>query len=107
MMRLAEHAGLPWTTICGAGIAQTFKPEPVVYEKSCATLGCDPIEVVMIACHADDLDAAAACGLMTGYFPRPLEWGPNGYAPIEEPERFSFHAGTLTALVDDIIATLN
>lgn len=103
MQRLAARNALPWTMICGAELAQTYKPVPDVYLASCDALGHRPGDVIMIACHDDDLDAAAACGLQTGYVPRPDEWGPGTHTPIEAPGRFTFHADTLPALVAKIV----
>lgn len=102
MERLAAHAGLPWTMICGAELARSFKPVPEVYLKSCAALGHAPADVIMIACHPDDLEAAADCGLRTGYVPRPDEWGEASVAPDPEPRRFDLHAATLGELVGQI-----
>lgn len=104
MRRLADHSGLNWSMICGAERARNYKPVPDVYLKSCAALGTDPGETIMIACHADDLDAAAACGLLTGYLPRPREWGDAPFVPIADPGRFTFHARTLPDLIDKIVS---
>ncbi|WP_299861031.1 haloacid dehalogenase type II [uncultured Hoeflea sp.] len=76
MARLAKFAGLPWDAIVGADIARDYKPQRQVYLASCAALGFDPHEVMMVAAHNDDLEAAAAAGLKTGFFPRPSEYGP-------------------------------
>lgn len=102
MKRLAAHAGLPWTMICGAELARSFKPMPDVYLRSCRAFGHAPDEVIMIACHPDDLDAAAACGLRTGYVPRPDEWGAASFAPDPAAQRFDVHAPTLAELVGKI-----
>lgn len=80
MTRLARYGGLPWDCILGADIGQGYKPEPKVYLKSCAALRLAPHEVVMVACHNDDLAAARDAGLMTAYLPRPDEQGPGGVA---------------------------
>lgn len=103
MKRLARHAHLPWTDICGAGIAENYKPHSTVYLKSCEALGTEPEDTIMIACHTDDLDAASALGLQTGYFPRPLEFGFTGFAADPEPERFTLAADTLSHLIDKIV----
>lgn len=105
MTKLAANAGLPWSMICGADVARDYKRKPGVYLASCAALGTAPDETIMIACHADDLDAAGAAGLMTGYFPRPLENGNGDFTPVEAPERFAFHAETVTSLIDQLIGT--
>ncbi|MGB0410328.1 MAG: haloacid dehalogenase type II [Pikeienuella sp.] len=80
MTRLARYGGLPWDCILGAEIAQNYKPHPSVYQASCKALGFRPDEVVMVACHNDDLAAAREAGLMTAYLPRPDENGPGGTA---------------------------
>lgn len=76
MARLAKFAGLPWDAILGADIARDYKPQRQVYLTSCAALGLEPHEVMMVAAHNDDLEAAAEAGLKTGFFPRPGEYGP-------------------------------
>ncbi|WP_439138007.1 haloacid dehalogenase type II [Roseicyclus sp.] len=76
MTRLARHAGLPWDCILGAEIAQDYKPKPGVYLAACAALRLPPDQVMMVAAHNDDLVAARAAGLKTGFIPRPTEHGP-------------------------------
>ncbi len=76
MVRLARFGRLEWDGIVGAEIAQGYKPDPKVYQRSAAALGLAPGEVIMIATHNDDLAAARRAGLATGYFPRPDEFGP-------------------------------
>lgn len=75
MTRLAKFGGLPWDAILGAEIARDYKPRAEVYLASCAALGLEPSRVMMVAAHNDDLEAAAAAGLRTGFFPRALEYG--------------------------------
>lgn len=76
MSRLARHAGLPWDCILGADIARDYKPKPQVYLSACAALRLDPAQVMMVAAHNDDLHAARAAGLKTGFVARPTEHGP-------------------------------
>ncbi len=76
MVRLARHAGFSWDCILGADIAKTYKPDPNVYLASCEALGLSPGRVMMVAAHNQDLGAAAAVGLQTGFISRPTEFGP-------------------------------
>lgn len=76
MTRLAKYAGLPWDCILGADIARDYKPKPAVYLASCAALRLRPDEVMMVAAHNDDLFAARAAGLATGFVARTGEHGP-------------------------------
>ncbi|MEO0542501.1 MAG: haloacid dehalogenase type II [Pseudomonadota bacterium] len=103
MQRLAAYANLPWSMICGADTGQNYKPHPDVYYNSCAALGTAPHETVMVACHTDDLDAAASFGLKTAYFPRPTEWGEGTFKADPDIGRFDFSAATMSALIDDIV----
>ncbi len=76
MSRLARFGGLPWDCILGADIARTYKPEPDAYLRSAAALRLEPGEVLMVAAHNSDLEAAAAYGLKTAFVPRSDEHGP-------------------------------
>ncbi len=76
MSNLAAYGKLPWDDYVGAERAQDYKPKPQVYLKSCDWLGLKPGEVMMVACHNNDLIAAREAGLKTGFFPRVTEHGP-------------------------------
>jgi 2-haloacid dehalogenase len=86
MTRLAKFGGLPWDVILGAEVAKDYKPKAEVYLASARALRLPPERVMMVACHNDDLAAARAAGLATGYFARPDEHGRGGAAipPAED-----------------------
>jgi 2-haloacid dehalogenase len=75
LVRMAKMAGLPWDAIFGADVFHHYKPDPETYLGASALLGCQPHEVMLVASHPSDLDAAAKCGLRTCYVSRPLEYG--------------------------------
>jgi 2-haloacid dehalogenase len=52
-----------------------YKPDPEVYQGAARLLGLPPGEVMMVAAHPRDLEAAQRVGLKTAYVPRPLEYG--------------------------------
>jgi 2-haloacid dehalogenase len=52
-----------------------FKPDRDVYLGACRFLGLAPAEVMLAAAHNDDLAAARALGLKTGFIRRPMEYG--------------------------------
>lgn len=76
MAALARRNGFHWDAILGAEFSRDYKPKPVVYLSACAAFDLAPGECMMVAAHSDDLAAAAACGLMTGFVARPNEKGP-------------------------------
>ena len=99
-VNLARHARLPWDAILGAEIARAYKPDPRVYEASVAALGLEPAEVMMVAAHNGDLDAAAACGLKTAFVARPTEYGPGQETDLHAAERVDVEAGDFLGLAD-------
>jgi 2-haloacid dehalogenase len=77
LVEMAKFAGLPWDTVFGSDLFHHFKPDREVYLGAVDLLSCKPGEVMMVAAHPLDLNAAKALGLKTGYVPRPLENGPD------------------------------
>jgi 2-haloacid dehalogenase len=76
LTRMAKHAGLPWDVILGAETARAYKPLPRAYLASAELLNLEPGQVMLVAAHNNDLDAAAAVGLRTAFVARPVEHGP-------------------------------
>lgn len=76
LVEMAKFSGLPWDTVLSAELFHHYKPDREVYLGAADLLGCKPRELMMVAAHPGDLKAAQACGLKTGFVPRPLEYGP-------------------------------
>jgi 2-haloacid dehalogenase len=85
LVEMAKFAGLPWDTILSAELFHHYKPDPEVYLGAVELMSCKPSEVMMVAAHPDDLKAAKALGLKTGYVPRPFERGPKNIAEPAGP----------------------
>ena len=76
MVHLARYAGLPWDCILTAENFRCYKPRPEVYRGAVALLGLPASEVMLVAAHNYDLQAARVEGLRTAFVPRPTEYGP-------------------------------
>ena len=76
MTNLARYAGLPGTVSSAPSWRRAYKPDPKTYLTAVELLGLEPRQVMMVAAHAGDLDAARGLGLKTAFVPRPLERGP-------------------------------
>ena len=85
---MAKHAGLPWDLILSAELARRYKPDREVYLSAVELLSLRPEEVMMVAAHRDDLEAARAAGLRTAFIHRPDEYGPTRQADTAEPGDF-------------------
>lgn len=62
----------------------------------------EPGEVMLVAAHEDDLDAAKACGLQTAFIERPHEYGTNMTVPKGDLSRFTFSARDLNHLAEQM-----
>jgi 2-haloacid dehalogenase len=100
VLAMAKRAGIPWDTILGSELVRTYKPDPAIYDSAPRFLDLAPQQVMMVACHPWDLDAAKARGLRTAYVHRPLEWGPGTERPLPDPGVYDVIAHTFTELAD-------
>jgi 2-haloacid dehalogenase len=80
LVHLVKSAGLPFDAIIGAELIGHYKPDPRVYRSAASLLDVAPEEVLMVAAHARDLDAARSVGLQTAFVERPHEQGPDRMA---------------------------
>lgn len=102
MTRLARFGGLPWDCILGADVARAYKPDPLAYRLSVAALRLAPDEVVMVAAHNSDLEAARAEGLRTAFIPRPTEHGPDQSTDLAPDSDWDFVASDMEALAAEL-----
>lgn len=84
LVDMAKYAGLPWDVVLGSDVGKTYKPDPRAYQTPARLLGLEPGEVMLVAAHPTDLEAAKNSGLATGFVSRPQEYGP-GRDPYPEP----------------------
>ncbi len=75
LVDMARRAGLPWDFMFSAELFRHYKPDPEFYRGAVELLSLAPSEVMLVAAHHEDLQAAAAQGLATAFVPRPAEWG--------------------------------
>lgn len=73
MIDLARWSGLPWDVVFGADMFRTYKPDKKIYLGAAKFLALDPDEILMVAAHNQDLEAAKSNGLRTCFVRRPTE----------------------------------
>ena len=64
------HVGWEWTAVVSAESVAAYKPDPRMYRQALEVLGLPAEQVVLVAAHPWDLEAAAAEGLRTAYLDR-------------------------------------
>ena len=91
LVNMAKHAGLPWDAVLSSELTGRYKPDREVYLKAAELLDLAPGEVMMVAAHKPDLQAAAGAGLRTAFVPRPQEW-PNRRIDLSYEDSFDVNA---------------
>jgi 2-haloacid dehalogenase len=99
---LAENACLPFDRMLSAEAVRQYKPSPAVYQSAIADLGLAPGEILMVAAHKYDLNAARGQGLRTAFVARPFELGPNGNVNTTPDPSYDFNATSFTDLAEQL-----
>jgi 2-haloacid dehalogenase len=102
LTNMARHAGLPWDLILSAELAKHYKPDREVYLTAVDLLGLKPAEVMMVAAHVGDLNAARRVGLQTGFIYRPKEYGPSRQPDKASPGQFDIVAKDMQDLASQL-----
>lgn len=100
LTEMAKRAGLPWDCILSAEVFKAYKPDPRTYLGVAGVFDLAPGQVMLAAAHHDDLAAARACGLRTGYIERPLEFGAAKPKDVSPREGNTLHARDIEALAE-------
>lgn len=99
-LEMARRAQLPWDAILGAESTGHYKPMPQAYLGTADILGIAPAELCLVAAHHSDLAAARACGLVTAYVARPLEYGGRAAPDRAAAQRWDHEVTSLVELAD-------
>lgn len=102
LVDLTRHSDLRFDCLLSAELAHAYKPEREVYLTAARLLCVDPSELMMVACHPEDLKAARRAGLRSAFLDRPLEFGPDS-SPRADPaaDESILHLEELAARLQD------
>jgi 2-haloacid dehalogenase len=83
---VSRRNGIAWDAVIPCEMLRVYKPRPEAYQLAARFLGVSPSEILMVACHNFDLDAARGEDYRTAFVRRPSEWGPSGPPdPVPNP----------------------
>ena len=102
LTNMAKRAGLPWDCVLSAEVFKAYKPDPATYLGVARVFDIAPAAVMLVAAHQDDLASARACGLLTAYIERPLEFGPDRPKDIAPNAANTLHARDLSDLATQL-----
>ncbi|CCE08743.1 putative (S)-2-haloacid dehalogenase IVA (2-haloalkanoic acid dehalogenase IVA) (L-2-haloacid dehalogenase IVA) (Halocarboxylic acid halidohydrolase IVA) [Bradyrhizobium sp. STM 3843] len=100
LTNMAKFAGLPWDLVMSAELFAHYKPDPETYLGAARLLGLAPGEVMMVAAHNNDLEAAQRNGLKTAFVARPTEYGPLQSRDFEATGAWDIVAKDFGAIAD-------
>jgi 2-haloacid dehalogenase len=100
LTRMAKFGGLPWDVVLGAETARAYKPLAAAYTTSAALLNLEPHQLMLVAAHNDDLGAARAAGLATGFVTRVGEYGPDQTKDLKATSDWTVDARDFDDLAD-------
>jgi len=103
LVNMAKNAGLPWDCILSAELAKQYKPDPEVYLTAADLLGLTPAQVMMVAAHNSDLQAAQRVGFKTAFVARPQEHGPHQSADLEADPSVDVISADFNDLADKLL----
>ena len=102
LTNMGKFAGLPWDCILSAENIRHYKPDPEVYLLVPHLFDLEPGQVMMVAAHEHDLQAAQKHGLRTAFVHRPLERGPGKAAEVPPTDRYDFVARDMLDLAQQL-----
>jgi len=73
---VSRRNAIDWGAVIACEMLRVYKPRPEAYRRAAEHLARPPREMLMVACHNFDLDAARGAGFRTAFVRRPDEWGP-------------------------------
>ena len=75
LRNISNNANLVWDYVISAEMFGTYKPDPKVYIGAASVLDLPPENIIMVAAHKYDLEAAKAQGMHTAFIMRLEEFG--------------------------------
>lgn len=102
LTEMAKHAKLPWDCILSTELVRHYKPDRETYLMAADFFDVTPADLMMVAAHEGDLDAAKALGLRTAYVHRPLEYGPARQAARPAAGKFDYAANDFRELASQL-----
>ena len=102
LTNMAKHAGLPWDLVLSAEVFGHYKPDRETYLGAAKILGLKPGEVMLVAAHNNDLEAAQNFGLKTTFVPRVTEYGPHQSRDFKADGNWDYVARDFNDLADTL-----
>jgi 2-haloacid dehalogenase len=104
VMDVSRRNGLVWDAVISCQMIGVYKPHAQAYQTAASWLGLQTHQVLMVACHNFDLNAAQDAGMRTAFVRRPDEWGPAGPPDPNPNRRYDIVVDSFDALRRSVLA---
>ncbi|HML11407.1 MAG TPA: haloacid dehalogenase type II [Stellaceae bacterium] len=78
VVAVSRQNAIAWDAVIACEMLRVYKTRPEAYQRAAQLLQAPPADILMVACHNFDLDAARGEGYRTAFVRRPDEWGVAG-----------------------------
>jgi len=78
VVEVSRRNGIAWDAVISCEMIGVYKPHAQAYATAARWMALEPSQILMVACHNFDLNAAHQAGFQTAFVRRPDEWGPEG-----------------------------
>ena len=78
VVAVSRRNTVAWDAVIACEMLRVYKTRPEAYQRAAQLLQAPTSEILMVACHNFDLDAARGEGYRTAFVRRPDEWGSAG-----------------------------
>lgn len=104
---VSRRNALAWDAVVSCEMIGVYKPHEEAYRTAARWLDIPAAEILMVACHNFDLNAAHAAGFRTAFVRRPDEWGPAGPPDPHPNMAYDFVEDGFDALAGRVLERLN
>lgn len=101
---VSRRNALAWDAIISCEMIGVYKPHAEAYATAARWMALEPAQILMVACHNFDLNAAHKAGFRTAFVRRPAEWGPEGPPDPKPNMAYDIVVDDFDALVQAVLS---
>lgn len=101
---VSRRNGIVWDAVISCEMIGVYKPHPEAYATAARWMTLQPAQILMVACHNFDLNAAHKAGFRTAFVRRPDEWGPEGPPDPKPNMDYDIVVDDFGALVQSVVS---